>query len=205
MVFIKSLILLLSVSARAGAFTVGGKPGYLQNAAQKPLLKSASFGRRPTLMNENKWGTCISQSILQMSLSTSEDDDSTWYSNVSVPYAAALAVFVGFAAFLGPGEFGSESDNAMIQAYIDNPMSPGLNPIFNAIFNLLGAAPLVLSSLVYPQASSKGLSPVPFLAASAAMGYGGLGASFVLLQSHSKLFEFSHSQFPFLQHSQVRT
>jgi hypothetical protein len=111
-----------------------------------------------------------------MSTLDDESDDSPWYSQVSVPYALMLSVFIGFAAFLAPGEFGSELDNNMIQAYIDNPASPGLNPIFNAEFNLLGAAALVLAGLVVPQAvPNKGLPPGPFLAASAFAGYGGLG------------------------------
>lgn len=181
MTFVQSLVLFLSVTAKIDAFIVGGNSGSClrKHVAAHP---QASLGQRSTVLHEGLW--IFSHSNLQMSSSTSEDDDdSPWYSNVSIPYAAALGVFIGFATFLAPGEFGAQADNAMIQAYIDNPVSPGLNPIFNAIFNLLGAAPLVLSTLVYPQASPKGLTPAPFLAASAAVGYGGLGILVVVSMS----------------------
>jgi len=175
MAFLKSVIVLLAVIASVDGFSVGGNVPSSHNAvAPRPLMmRTASSLARRNNMQAYKHSS--SQSTLRMS-SSDIQDDSPWYSQVSIPYAVALAVFLGFAAFLAPGEFGSEVDNGMIQAYIDNPVAPNLNPIFNAEFNLLGAAPLVLAGLVCPQAvSSRGLPPAPFLAASAFAGYGGLG------------------------------
>lgn len=179
MAFLKSLALFLSVVVTIDGFASVGKHASLsENAARRmtpPSVPSSNFGASVSTnhpihtIKHNKVTSCLS-------MSSSDIDDSPWYSQVSIPYAAALAVFLGFAAFLAPGEWGSETDNAMIQAYIDNPLSPGLNPIFNAEFNLLGAAALVLAGLVCPQAvPNKGLPPAPFLAASVFAGYGGLG------------------------------
>jgi hypothetical protein len=106
---------------------------------------------------------------------SSNEDASSLFSQASIPYSAALAVFLGFAAFVAPGSFGAESDNAMLQAYIDNPVAPGLNEIFNTEFNLLGIIPIVMACLLFPQASPTGLPPTPFLLGSAGFGYFGLG------------------------------
>jgi hypothetical protein len=106
---------------------------------------------------------------------SSNEDGSSLFSQASIPYGAALAVFLGFAAFVAPGSFGAESDNAMLQAYIDNPVAPGLNEIFNTEFNLLGIIPIVMACLLFPQASPTGLPPAPFLLGSVGLGYFGLG------------------------------
>lgn len=166
------LVVLTSLNASTDAFVIA-----LQNCAQVKTLSSRRQIRAPRgRIESNNSYKQTSVSNRMLSSDDSIDDDSPWYSPVSIPYAAALGLFFGYAALFAPGEFGSQLDNDMIQAYIDNPTSPGLNPIFNVIFNLLGAAPLVLAPLVYVQAvPKKGVPPGPFLAASALAGYGGLG------------------------------
>lgn len=183
MAILKSILLLLAITTTVNGFSALKRPGLLRNVVQMPApthphdtSTDKTFSRsRGNSTPEKRLNHCYSSS-LYMSSSDLDNDDSPWYSQVSVPYALALVVFIGFAAFLAPGEFGSSLDNEMIQAYIDNPTYPGLNPIFNAEFNLLGAAALVLAGLVLPQAvPSKGLPPGPFLAAASFAGYGGLG------------------------------
>lgn len=88
------------------------------------------------------------------------------------------ALYIGFIAFatLGPGELGDPKDTALIQNYIDNPQDPGFSEGFQLIFNYLGIMPIIISCLAVPQANNKrGLPPLPFLVASFAMGYGGMG------------------------------
>lgn len=173
MALLKSVVLLLYVTSLSDAFAALARAGSLKGR-HRQLSPPAASKHDAVLVQTRLIPT---STTLKMSTLDDESDDSPWYSQVSVPYALMLSVFIGFAAFLAPGEFGSELDNNMIQAYIDNPASPGLNPIFNAEFNLLGAAALVLAGLVVPQAvPNQGLPPGPFLAASAFAGYGGLGA-----------------------------
>lgn len=159
---------------------------------QNHALSSATTWTISSPSNSNKRPVLLSS--LQMTSSKDvSNNDSPWYWPVSIPYAAALGVFVGFAAVVAPGEFGSSLDNDMIQAYIDNPASPNLNPIFNTEFNLLGAAPLVLAGLVCPQnVPEKGVQPGPFLAASAAAGYGGLGMVVPLKCMQKRTLEYEY-------------
>ena len=160
MTFFKTIILILSV-ARIDAFTIGASRS----------VRVVSHVATPPLCVVKHDRTVSSK--LQMSSSSPEN--SPGYSQGSVLFAKALVGFIAFAAFIAPGAFGDPSDNAMIQAYIDNPLDSGLNPIFNTEFNLLGIVPIVMACLVYPQDPPKGLSPTPFVASSAFLGYGGLG------------------------------
>jgi hypothetical protein len=140
------LVVLTSLNARTDAFVTG-----LQNQVKTLSSRRQISAPRGRIESNNSY----KQTSVSKRMSSSDDsidDDSPWYSPVSIPYAAVLALFFGYAALFAPGDFGSQLDNDMIQAYIDNPTSPGLNPIFNAIFNLLGAAPLVLAPLVCVQA-----------------------------------------------------
>ena len=89
---------------------------------------------------------------------------------------ASLLHFVYYfeiSRFLLAGEFFSPDDTTLINAYIENPANPGFSEVFQAIFNYLGLMPIVIACLSVPQASKRGLPPLPFLLSSFAMGYGG--------------------------------
>lgn len=104
-----------------------------------------------------------------------EDETPSWAFNPL--YAAFWFGFIVF-AILGPGEFNSPQDLALINDYIANPSDPGFSELFQAIFNYLGLMPIILASIAIPQANNKGLPAVPFFAASFAMGYGAIGKYF---------------------------
>lgn len=105
------------------------------------------------------------------------------------PFFASLwAVLLGFAV-LAPGEIGSPQDNALIEAYIANPTDPvGFNPLFLALFNLLGFIPIIGASIAVPQGSRKGLPSAPFFGLSAAAGYFAAGK---LIKSHWNVFIYT--------------
>jgi hypothetical protein len=95
------------------------------------------------------------------------------------------SLWVGFIAFaiLGPGEIGAASDTQMIMDYIANPADPGFSEAFQLIFNYLGIMPILIACTAVPQAAQRGLPPLPFLASSFAIGFGGAGKSSVFLST----------------------
>ena len=121
-----------------------------------------------------------------------DDDSPSWRID---PLFASLWVGFNTFAILGPyGELGAESDTAMIMSYIDNPANPGFAEGFQLVFNLLGILPIVLASIAVPQASKRGLPPLPFLASGFGLGYGGIGkseqAELVILKSETETNSF---------------
>lgn len=170
MAFLKYVFVLLSLT-RNDAYIITKSRSFRNLVSQlttSPTPLATTCQRTPNHCVVNKDTT----TCLHMSGSSSQE---SLFSQVSIPYTAALGILLGFAAFLAPGSFGAEADNVMLQAYFDNPLAPGFNEIFNAEFNLLGIIPVIMACLLFPQASPTGLPPTPFLAASAGFGYFGLG------------------------------
>jgi hypothetical protein len=132
----------------------------------------------------------LSSIQLQATSNTPEGDDETTdlFSNVqsNLVFGALYVAFLSFAFIFSPGEIGADVDNTLIQSFIENPTSPaGFNELFFAVFNLLGVMPLVMSQLVFPQGSKKGLPATPFCLASVAMGYFALGTLFFVSSEES--------------------
>lgn len=77
---------------------------------------------------------------------------------------------------VAPGSLGSDQDNAMLQAIINDPLHPeGINSVFYVVFNLFGPMPVILASLLLPQQSPGKLSAGPFLIAASGIGYFAMG------------------------------
>ena len=173
MAFLKYVVLLLSLR-RSDSFTKIRNGSFHNEVSQlttlpTPVATKCQRTPNPCIRNnKDKKTTCLY-------MNSNSSSQESLFSQVSIPYSVALAIFLGFAAFLAPGSFGAEQDNAMLQAYFDNPLAPGWNEIFYAEFNLLGIIPILMSCLLFPQASPMGLPPTPFLVASAGFGYFGLG------------------------------
>jgi len=111
-------------------------------------------------------------------LSMAPKSDDTLIDTASWSFDPLLAsLWIGFVAFaaLGPGELLAESDTALINDYIANPSDPGFSEGFQLIFNYLGIMPIIIACTAVPQAAQRGLPPLPFLVASFATGYGGVG------------------------------
>lgn len=102
-------------------------------------------------------------------------------------HAIAWPILLAVAFGVAPGELGSASDAALLQQIIDDPVHPGINPLFYTIFNMFAVVPFLLASLILPQeaaaeqeASSSAaitlkIPATPFLIASAAFGYFAMG------------------------------
>ncbi|CAB9500087.1 expressed unknown protein [Seminavis robusta] len=110
--------------------------------------------------------------ILASSENSNEASESSWAFNPL--YASLWLGFLGFAA-AGPGDFFSPADTAMITSYIENPSDPGFAEGFQLVFNYLGLLPIIIACTAVPQASQRGLPPLPFLVASFGAGYAGVG------------------------------
>jgi hypothetical protein len=174
-----TLLSLLAILAPAwsGAFVV---PLTVTTLSTRPTVSSSVVSPVPSLPTSTTISRSPSLVLLFPSTSSAaeeEEDEVVDYFQFNPLYGGLLAAFLTYGIFLSPGEIFSDIDNGMLQAYMDNPSQPqGINELFLCIFNGLGIMPLVLSQLVVPQGNNKsGLPAAPFLLASAAMGYGGLG------------------------------
>ena len=150
------------------AFVAPKSPTTIDRATLSPkAVQLATLAK-----NENAYGKQTSLLMASNNSPLKGEEEKSW--QVDPLYASLWVGFIAFAA-LGPGELGDPNDTAILQAYIDNPADPGFSEAFQLIFNYLGLLPAVIACLAVPQASKKGLPPLPFLAASFAMGYGAVG------------------------------
>jgi hypothetical protein len=86
-------------------------------------------------------------------------------------FASTWIGLVAWAFIFAPGSLGSPQDNAMLEAIINDPVTPGINELFYTFFNLFVPIPVILASIAVPQGQRKGLPAAPFLALSALIGY----------------------------------
>jgi hypothetical protein len=145
--------------------------------------QQASHARSVSMIDKRSLGKRLSQYYTTNSRLNSnikiEDNvsiDSDAITSVSWPYAAAWIGFVAF-AFLGtPHEgIGGEGSKELIEKFIQNPLNPGINHIFNYIFNLFAWIPFSLSALLMPGAKRQSVPATPFLLGSTLIGYMSLG------------------------------
>ena len=90
------------------------------------------------------------------------------------PYLMAYVSFLAFAFFKTFTEEPGVS-NDILQAFIADPLHPGCNEIFFAIFNLLGLYFVPMACLLMPVAKDQKFPATPFVLGSALGGYGLLG------------------------------
>ena len=118
-----------------------------------------------------------------LSATSNDDDDDDSTTGVSWQFNPLYATFlVGFLTYAfaiagSPGQplVGAEADTLIINAFLDDPLHPAnVDLIFVQIFNVLGILPMVLTSLIIPQSSKKGLPAWPF-AFTGFVGYPGFG------------------------------
>jgi hypothetical protein len=157
------IILLLSLSCLSGAFVV-----------PHGVAPSSHIAVLPTVKVSSSAATNCSPSSLRLSSQEVEDEEPSW--RVDPFFGTLVIALIGFAAFGAPGELNSVKDLALLDNYIADPLAPqGFNSVFYLIFNLLGAIPIIATSVALPQGSRKGLPAAPFLGASAALGFFGAG------------------------------
>jgi hypothetical protein len=137
----------------------------------------AKLGLKPSVSTKHSFDLNLpTNSRLAESKSSSSEaiatEEPSWAFNPL--YAFFWLSFFGFAA-VGPGEMGSTADRDIAMAIINAPGDPSVSQAFQAIFNYLGIMPIIIACLAVPQASKRGLPPLPFLVASFAMGYGSIG------------------------------
>ena len=94
--------------------------------------------------------------------------------------AAAYASFLGFAFLVAPGEWGSSSDNALLELLISQPTPrpESVNEYFYAVWNCFAVVPALIATLEAPVGRGQRLPAAPFLWGSGAFGYFALGPYF---------------------------
>ncbi|KAL3761901.1 hypothetical protein ACHAW5_006130 [Stephanodiscus triporus] len=103
-----------------------------------------------------------------------DDDDDAPEIKINPPYAIAYVLFLA-CAFLGSS---SEPDGAsaeILKRFLADPLNPGVNELFVAVFNLLGLYFVPMACLLMPGARRQKLPATPFLLGSMFGGYGALG------------------------------
>ena len=133
---------------------------------------------------------------LLLASSTGDDDESpSWQFNPL--YGGFLVGFLSYAFLIaGPGQglTGGDLDTSIITAFITDPLHPAnVNLLFVQIFNILGVFPMVITSLMVPQSSKKGLPAWPF-AITGLAGYPGFG-KYHCINFKYECFEYSRSHF----------
>lgn len=142
----------------------------------------------------------IPSTELLLRTSSDDDDDVRMYLSSPAPaslstswirnpiHAIAWPILLVVAFGLAPGELGSASDAALLQQIIEDPVHPGINPLFYTIFNMFAVVPFLLAALILPQEAAAAaeqeksslanmwkIPATPFLIASAGFGYFAMG------------------------------
>jgi hypothetical protein len=99
-------------------------------------------------------------------------------------YAAAWVGLTTYAFGFSPGGSPEAAaiDSELIAKMISTPFDGSVSPIFVALFNSLGIIPVIYSSLLLPGSKNQSPPAAPFLVASFALGFFGLGPYLALRQ-----------------------
>lgn len=109
-------------------------------------------------------------------VNTNESPSSVFNPIAALPWVSLVSLVLYLSGDQG---LMSASDQAMIEAIIANPSSPGFNELFYMIFNFFLPIPMILAALTLPQGRpGKGLPAGPFLMLSSFIGYFALGPYF---------------------------
>lgn len=169
--YYKSLCLIFIVGLEINFSSAFMGSHAIKCAKCKPIaLTRKHFASRRQTHSES---TLLKSNIKNDDISASQD-----YNNISIsfPYAAAWIGFIAFALFGTASEsLGGEASKELIDKFIQNPLNPGINHIFNYIFNLFAWIPFSLSALIMPGAKKQLLPATPFLLGSTMIGYMSLG------------------------------
>lgn len=173
-----SLVSVAGLASTGDAFT-SNSPRFVgsRNALSSPKLTTtiSSTSTRSAVFQPQT--STLTSTLTLQATSVDDDDDNdndneplTWQFNPL--YGGLSAIFLGYALFLSPGEFFSQADNNVLNAFLADPIAPlGISKLFVAVFNELGVMPIVMASLMFAQGSKKGLPGAPFALASEFMGY----------------------------------
>lgn len=163
-----SLLALLFTSCAGFSSAPVTKVTLSKNVAAMPLARSKiSFSTHTTRTT----------TVYATNLDSEEQSDGGFLADVTFnpPYLVAYISFLWFAFFRTFTEEPGAS-NDILQAFIADPLHPGCNEIFFAIFNLLGLYFVPMSCLLMPGSNENQKFPAaPFLIGSALGGYGLLG------------------------------
>ena len=163
-----SLLALLFTSCAGFSSAPVTKVTLSKNVAAMPLARSKiSFSTHTTRTT----------TVYATNLDSEEQSDGGFLADVTFnpPYLVAYISFLLFAFFRTFTEEPGAS-NDILQAFIADPLHPGCNEIFFAIFNLLGLYFVPMSCLLMPGSNENQKFPAaPFLIGSALGGYGLLG------------------------------
>lgn len=170
-----SLICFLLLIGGAAAFTIPNSSNALKGHLTGGVTTSVlSYSRRTLAIRPPQ--RSFSEATQLLALSSSGDDEEYSINLSNFPFAVLWVALLIFAYFIAPGELqGSEYDQNIIQAIIDNPQKPEVNELFIFVFNQFVVIPSTLACVAIPQASRNGPSPVPFLLGAAFAGYFFLG------------------------------
>ncbi|KAG8469287.1 hypothetical protein KFE25_007805 [Diacronema lutheri] len=120
----------------------------------------------------------------------------------SVLSALAWVALVGFGFGLAPGRVGDPSDTELVVALASNPTSPmdaGVSPLFALLFNLFVPVPAMLAALLLPTSRGQRAPALPFVAASAFVGFFALGPYLVLRSPPAPLTAADEPPFAFFE------
>jgi len=161
------LFIVCPKSLTAFTHTTGFRQKQLKTAAERVRVSSRG--------SKTYSSSLFKSSIKDNDVQSPSDNDNTI--KVSFVYASAWIGFVTFALF-GTPEAGlaGEASKELIEKFIANPLNPGINHIFNFIFNLFAWIPFSLAALIMPSANKQILPATPFLLGSTMIGYMSLGA-----------------------------
>ena len=135
------------------------------------------LARSKTSFSTHTTRTKTTTTVYATNLDSEEQSEGGFLADVTFnpPYLVAYVSFLLFAFFRTFTEEPGAS-NDILQAFIADPLHPGCNEIFFAIFNLLGLYFVPMSCLLMPGSNENQKFPAaPFLIGSALGGYGLLG------------------------------
>ena len=143
-------------------------------------------------IHQGSWNALSRSSTTSSSLHQASKDDASldnvsWFDGLTINpvYLIPYLGFLVFAVHATQSEALGASQ-AVLDQFLADPVHPAnVNPLFATVFNLIGLIPIPLTCLLMPSAAQQRLPAAPFLAASAAMGYGALGPYVMTRQANT--------------------
>lgn len=183
------LILLVCCPSDTTAFST------LRTATTQHSLQRSSVAHRPIKLDRHvatdfvtRRGDPATFALEMNGYSNDADGTGGFFDDlqINIPYAAAYIFFLGYAYFRSVGE-ASGASQEVLNVFLADPVNPGCNELFAAVFNLLGLVGIPMACILLPGAKDQKLPAAPFLAGSFFGGFGILGPYTIVRKSRTEL------------------
>jgi len=197
-VAVVAIALLLSICQLVQSFHIRSK--VLTMKPSQAVMKRQSDYRNINILNN-----CFIPNAFALKASTTSETAESIVDPPRSIYFILWISFVIYAFMIAPGGSAEATliDNELIKKLILTPYDGTTNPIFVALFNLLGILPAIYASLLLPGSKKQSVPALPFVILSFALGFFAAGPYLGLRSIQNSVIDSERGRGSFLFESKI--